>query len=62
MDVARRLKQHNTGRGAKFTKGKGPWELLYTETIGESYSDALKRERKVKSYPKRRKLALCGVL
>ena len=29
-DLARRLKQHNSGTGARFTRGR-QWELLYAE-------------------------------
>jgi len=53
----KRLKAHNAGKGAKFTRNKGPWILKYVEECG-SVGDALKRERQVKKYRKVRKLAL----
>jgi len=48
-DLERRLKAHNTGRGAKFTRGR-TWVLLYAEryqTRGEAMSREwhLKRDR-----------------
>ena len=30
-DVERRLASHNKGTGAKFTRGRGPWTLVYCE-------------------------------
>jgi putative endonuclease len=46
-DLAHRLKEHNQGR-CKYTKGRMPWELIYTETF-EDRADAMKRERFLKS-------------
>ena len=41
-DVARRLKQHNAGKGARFTRGR-LWVLLHWERY-ESRRDAMSRE------------------
>ena len=30
-DVSRRLEAHAAGKGAKYTRGRGPLELVYTE-------------------------------
>ena len=46
-DVEKRLEAHRTGKGAKYTRGRGPLELVYRENCG-SHSDALKREHQVK--------------
>jgi putative endonuclease len=46
-DLARRLTQHNLGRGAKYTRGRGPVELAYVETFVDR-SMASKREYVVK--------------
>lgn len=46
-DVEKRLEAHRTGKGAKYTRGRGPLELMYRESCG-SHSDALKREHQVK--------------
>ena len=46
-DVQARLEAHRTGKGAKYTRGRGPLELVYTEECG-THSDALKREAEVK--------------
>lgn len=46
-DVSRRLEAHRQGRGAKYTRGRGPLELAYQEACG-THSDALRREAAVK--------------
>ena len=46
-DIEKRLEAHRTGKGAKYTRGRGPLELAYRETC-ESHSHALKRELEVK--------------
>lgn len=57
VDVRARLKQHQEGKGAKYTRGRGPLELVYTEVCG-SRSEALKRERAVKRLSRRDKLQM----
>lgn len=56
-DVARRLEAHRQGRGAKYTRGRGPLELAYQEGCG-THSQALKREAAVKRLPRQEKEAL----
>jgi len=43
VDVEDRLRRHNEGRGAKFTRGRGPWRVVHTEGP-LSHGDALRRE------------------
>ena len=47
-DVEKRFAAHCVGRGAKYTRGRGPLVLVYRELCG-THSDALKREMEVKS-------------
>jgi putative endonuclease len=47
-DLARRMEEHNTGRGGRYTRQNGPWTLLYSETHPDRTS-AVKRERYLKS-------------
>ena len=54
-DVSARLKAHASGKGAKYTRGRGPLELVYQEEQ-DSYSAALKREHQVKQLPRAPKL------
>ena len=42
-DVEARIKQHNLGKGAKYTKARRPVVLVYQE-IYDTKSEALKRE------------------
>lgn len=56
-DVEKRLEAHRRGKGAKYTRGRSPLELVYQETCG-SHSEALKREAEIKSKPRMEKLAL----
>ena len=53
-DVARRLEEHRQGRGAKYTRGRGPLELVYQEECG-THSRALKREYAVKQLTREEK-------
>ncbi len=56
-DVQRRLEAHRSGKGAKYTRGRGPLTLVYRERCG-SHSAALKREWQVKHLPRPEKQAL----
>jgi putative endonuclease len=33
-DVERRLSQHSEGMGAKFTRGRGPFRLVFSKEVG----------------------------
>lgn len=57
-DLPRRLKAHSSGRGAKYTRGRGPLVLRYTERC-ENHSAALRREVQVKRLSREEKLGLC---
>lgn len=56
-DPKRRVKEHNAGRGARYTRMNGPVELVYYEEV-EDHSTALKREVQIKRYSHARKAAL----
>ena len=56
-DLERRLKTHNAGRGARYTRSRLPVILIYSEPQPDRAS-AMKREIALKSYPRRRKQAL----
>ena len=57
-DVERRFAAHSAGKGAKYTRGRGPLQLVYQEECGD-HSAALRREWQVKALNRQQKLALC---
>ena len=57
LDVEARLEQHRAGKGAKYTRGRGPLDLVYREAC-RSRPEALRRERAIKRLPRSAKLAL----
>lgn len=59
-DVEKRLEAHRSGKGAKYTRGRGPLELVYRELCG-THSQALKRELRVKAMTREEKLLLAEV-
>jgi predicted GIY-YIG superfamily endonuclease len=46
-DLARRVAAHCAGKAARYTRGRGPVELVYRERCGRQ-GDALRREAQVK--------------
>jgi putative endonuclease len=56
-DVERRLALHRAGKGAKFLRGRGPLELVYSRKLGE-HGLALRVERRLKGLAKAEKEAL----
>ena len=60
-DVQHRLTVHRSGKGAKYTRGRGPLELLFQEEQPDK-STALRREYQIKQLSKLQKLKLCGIM
>lgn len=56
-NLERRLAAHHAGKGAKYTRGRGPFTLRYTEDCLD-HSRALRREIQVKRLRRARKLEL----
>ena len=56
-DVEARTKVHNAGKGAKYTCGRRPVELVYREAFTDR-SAALKREHELKRWTKTQKEGL----
>lgn len=59
-DMERRLRLHAQGKGAKYTRGRGPLTLRYREQCPD-HSTALKREVQIKRLARKEKLALCAL-
>ncbi len=53
----RRVRVHNSGKGAKYTRSRLPVELVYCETV-ENKSEALKREAAIRRLSRGGKLKL----
>lgn len=56
-DVQKRLAAHRAGKGAKYTRGRGPLELAYFEQVPDK-SSALRREYEIKRLTRQEKLKL----
>lgn len=56
-DLERRLKEHNNGKGAKYTKSRRPVELAYYESF-DTREEAMKREYAIKRLRRKDKLKL----
>ena len=52
-DLKKRIKQHNSGKGAKFTRGR-KWTLIYKEKF-KSKKEAISREYYIKNNRSTRK-------
>jgi putative endonuclease len=57
LDVIRRVKQHQGGRGGRYTRTRVPVELVYTERC-TSRRTAMQRELAIKHLSRAAKLAL----
>lgn len=58
-NLEKRINTHNSGNGAKYTRGRTPVELVYFEKFADK-REALKREYEIKKLTKRQKLDLIG--
>ena len=56
-NIPRRIALHNAGRGAKYTRGRGPVILRYQEEVPDR-SEALRRESAIKRLNRVEKQAL----
>ena len=56
-NITRRMAEHQAGQGAKYTKGRGPFRLVYSETY-EGKGEAYRREIETKSLDRATKLKL----
>jgi len=60
-DVAARLAQHEAGRGARYTRGRGPLELLAKARCA-GHGEALRVEAALKALPRDAKLEAIAAL
>ena len=57
VDIKRRINQHNSGKGAKYTKGRGPVELVHVRQY-KNRSAASTAEYKFKKLRRKKKLQI----
>ncbi|PRR83618.1 GIY-YIG nuclease family protein [Clostridium vincentii] len=53
-NLEKRFEDHKQGKGAKYTKGRGPLEIVYHEVF-ENKVDAMKREYAIKKLTRKEK-------
>ena len=56
-DIENRLENHRAGKGAKYTKGRGPLELVYLEVF-DTKSEAMRKEAYIKKLTRAEKVEL----
>lgn len=56
-DLGARLAKHNQGKGARYTRGRGPVALVHSECCS-GQAEALRREAAIKALPRPQKLLL----
>lgn len=60
IDMEKRVNRHNLGKGARFTRGRGPVEVVYYEEFS-SKNEAMVRESEIKRLNRQKKLRMiCG--
>ena len=56
-DVEKRLEKHNSGKGAKFTRGRGPMQVVFCQGFPNK-EEAMIREAEIKKLPRQEKLEI----
>jgi len=59
-NLDRRMADNAAGKGARYTKGRGPFRLVYSETC-QGRAEASRRETAIKLLDRVKKLQLCTV-
>jgi len=59
-NVKHRIEQHKKGQGARYTRMHRPEKIVYVEEFN-SRTDAMKREREIKSFSHSKKQRLVNV-
>lgn len=54
VDVAKRMKAHEQGKGAKYTRGRAPFQLVYVEQFTNK-SCAMSQEANIKKLSREKK-------
>ena len=57
-DLLKRLKAHQEGKGARYTKGRTPVRLIHVEAF-DTKQEAMRREYEIKHFTREEKEKLC---
>ena len=60
-DPQKRFLDHKNGKGARYTRSHKPLRIIYTEQL-ETKSEAMKREREIKSWRREKKITELSLL
>ena len=56
-DLENRIKMHESGNGAKYTRGRGPFQVMFVEKF-PTKEEAMKREYEIKQLTRKGKFQL----
>ncbi|TFJ93015.1 GIY-YIG nuclease family protein [Lentibacillus salicampi] len=56
-DLEHRLRMHEEGKGAKYTRGRGPFKVVFVEKFATK-EEAMKREHEIKQLKRKGKAQL----
>ncbi|MGM8213067.1 GIY-YIG nuclease family protein [Virgibacillus sp. W0430] len=56
-DLAKRLEMHTAGKGAKYTRGRGPFQVVYVKKF-QTKETAMQKEYEIKQLSRKEKLQL----
>lgn len=59
-DLEKRIRAHNSGKGAKYTKSRRPVVLLYYEEF-QTKEEAMRREWEIKQMSRQKKMRMVSV-
>lgn len=59
-NLEKRFEEHKEGTGGAYTRAHGPLKIIYQE-FAANRSEALKREAKIKSWPRNKKIKTLGL-
>lgn len=59
-NLEKRMQEHEKGAGAKYTRGKAPFTIIYKESCPDR-RDASRKEAEIKKLTRSEKMVLCGM-
>lgn len=59
-NLEKRFLDHKNGKGGRYTRSHKPIKIIYSEQL-ESQSEALKRERQIKSWSREQKIRILNL-